>query len=145
MGKERTLLDIDELQELQVPALGSELIRQVILPELLGEDNSFVQYYLGKTLARKFPLHTIDEIIAFFNKAGFGTLELIKEKKNEYIFHLSGDIINQRFQYKETPLYRLEAGFLAEQLSHIDQRSYECWDEPKKKHGLIFFRIIISL
>ncbi|WP_102026843.1 YslB family protein [Salirhabdus sp. Marseille-P4669] len=145
MAKEYSINDNDKLKSLQLPSLGYEILRHISLPDLLGEDSSFIQYYMGKSLARRFPLSTIDEILAFFENAGFGNLECIKVKKGEYTFQLSSALITERFTYKENVTYRLEAGFLAEQLSQIHKETYECLDEAKKRQDCILFYCIPSI
>ncbi|MBB6452034.1 putative hydrocarbon binding protein [Salirhabdus euzebyi] len=144
MRKNDSLFTNDYIRQLHIPALGSELIRHISLPELLGEDAGFVQYYIGKNLARQYPLDSIDEIIQFFQEAGFGRLELTKEKNKEFIFSLSSSLISERFQYKENVYYRLEAGFIAEQLSHILQEAVECMDEAIKRKKIIQFQAVPS-
>lgn len=65
---------LEPLAELDVSAYGYELIREIVLPDILGPEHSSMMYWAGKRLARKFPLQSWEEIPAFFEKAGWGTL-----------------------------------------------------------------------
>ncbi|MRG88381.1 YslB family protein [Salinibacillus xinjiangensis] len=145
VGKEKTLLQNEEIKNIQIPAFGYELIKQLTLPEILGDDVNFVQYYLGKSLARKCPVNDMEELQSFFQQAGFGDLTLIKEKGKELVFQLQSPLITERFSYKEDVSYRLEAGFIAEQLSHIYQDAIECMDETNKRHKNVTFFAVTSL
>ncbi|WNF35976.1 YslB family protein [Bacillaceae bacterium IKA-2] len=101
----------------QIPLFGYELLRDDVLPELLGKEYQSILYWAGKTLARKYPLSSIEEIIAFFTKAGWGELLLIKEKNDEALFELTSPLFEQK-KILSTPL---EAGFLAQQIQYIKE------------------------
>ncbi|OIJ18319.1 hypothetical protein BKP45_12135 [Anaerobacillus alkalidiazotrophicus] len=111
--KERNLTEHTE--ELQIPLFGYELLREEVLPDLLGKDHNVILYWAGKSLARKYPLSSIDELIAFFDKAGWGNLVLVKEKKTEAMFELTSFLFDQKKSFSAP----LEAGFIAEQIQNI--------------------------
>lgn len=119
----------------QIPLFGHYLVRDVVLSELLGKNKENVLYWIGKSLARKYPLQSLDEVGDFFAKSGWGNLMLMKESKTEMTLELQS--IYQ--PYKINPGYELEAGFLAEQ--HQLQTGYvtEAAVTVKKK------RVIFSL
>ena len=52
-----------------------------MIPEILGEETPKILYWAGKKLARKYPLESISEIIDFFKQAGWGDLQIVKEKQ----------------------------------------------------------------
>ncbi|HET7579023.1 MAG TPA: YslB family protein [Bacillales bacterium] len=105
-----------------VPAFGYELLRNVLIPELLGNEQATILYWAGKNLARKYPLDTLDDIIDFFAYAGWGNLIAGKEEKNSMTFTLTADLISERLdQDKQTP-FTLEAGFLAQQIETMKNR-----------------------
>ncbi len=79
---------LEPLTELDVSAYGYELIREIVLPDILGPEHSSMMYWAGKRLARKFPLQSWEEIPAFFEKAGWGTLTNAGSKKQELEFEL---------------------------------------------------------
>ncbi|HHW37648.1 MAG TPA: YslB family protein [Bacillales bacterium] len=129
------------LTQLEVPAFGYELVRETLLKDILGKDYNSILYWSGKNLARKYPLGTIQEIIDFFETAGFGTLKVANENKNEMVFELTSDLIANRFARNCDYSYQLEAGFLAEQLQNIMGKEAETLEQQKKKLNTIIFTV----
>lgn len=102
------------------------LLRNDLLPELLGQEEQTILYWAGKHLAKKYPLSSIDEICNFFQKARWGTLSVAKEKTNTVVFEL--------IPPEPAPNhYKLEAGFLAEQLAMMTERVTETLEQVKRK------------
>ncbi|WLR50143.1 YslB family protein [Bacillus tianshenii] len=126
-------------EELQCPAFAYELMREVLLPDLLSEDYEEISYFAGKRLARKFPLETVQELNEFFETAGWGTLQLIKDKKITLTYELTSPLIEKRFNYDKAPSFHLEAGFLAEQIQQINGTLTESSVElkPRQKKAVI--------
>ena len=93
---------------------GTLLLRDALISELVGPDNNIL-YWLGKSLARKFNLKTLEDIMAFFLNANLGKLEQIRVKKDEHIFELSGPIVTKRKELSDAD-FLLEAGFLAQSI-----------------------------
>ncbi|MCT8137453.1 YslB family protein [Anaerobacillus sp. CMMVII] len=124
-GQKKTTT-IDETEH-QIPLFGYNLIREDVLPELLGKEHNIILYWAGKSLARKYPLNDITEIIAFFHRAGWGELTLTKEKKSELLFELTSNF----FENKKNIVRPLEAGFLAAQIENITGFITETNEEPK--------------
>ncbi|WP_232718628.1 YslB family protein [Bacillus sp. FJAT-45037] len=91
-----------------------DLIRNDVLKDILGSEHDSIMYWIGRSLARKYPLHTIEETIDFFRKANWGQLVLVKEKKQQRSFELRGSWMKQ----DDNRCYQLETGFLAEQIEH---------------------------
>lgn len=112
--EQTTSLDLENLNG-SVSLFGYELIRDGLLPNLLGKDTEDILYWAGKELARQYPLEDFSAIGLFFKKAGFGTLTLTKEKKHQRIYTLTGDIVKTRIEHTK-PSFSLETGFLAEQI-----------------------------
>lgn len=104
----RTLLETEQV----IPLFGQYLIKDILLKEVLGNEHETILYWLGKSLARKFRAGTVEEVVAFFNKAGWGQLSIEKEGKEEASFELVSPYHKQRIPH----CYQLEAGFLAEQI-----------------------------
>ena len=77
-------------------AFAYELLREELLPDLIGNDLDGILYWSGRNLARKYPLETIEEVIQFFEKAGWGTLSIIEHKRREMQFQLKGTLIAER-------------------------------------------------
>ncbi|WP_062047847.1 YslB family protein [Bacillus sp. JCM 19034] len=97
---------------------GYNLIRNDVLKDVLGKEHDQILYWIGKSLARKYPIATMEELPEFFLKANWGNLTLEKEKRNLYIYLLSGDWMGKT----DTRCYQLEAGFLAQQFEMWENR-----------------------
>jgi predicted hydrocarbon binding protein len=135
----------EELAQVQdsetVPAFGYELIRKVLIPELLGSDTPEILYWAGKKLARKFPLQSFTEIIDFFKRAGWGDLSIKSETKSEFELELSSNLITKRMKNQEPRYFQIEAGFLAEQIEIQKQVIAETFEHPRKKNGKVSFTV----
>jgi len=124
-----------------VPIFGYELIREVLIPEILGEDASEILYWAGKKLARIYPLENISEVILFFKDAGWGNLVVANESKKELDLELSSPIITKRMQDHTKPNFRLEAGFLAEQIQKQREVITEAFEHSKKRSSKVYFTV----
>lgn len=99
--------------------LGGELIlRDLLLPDLLGEETSNISYWAGRSLARKLPVKETD-LPALFQQLGFGELTPQTAKRQERHYQLAGTVVATRISALATPDFRLEAGFLAQSLQQI--------------------------
>ena len=107
---------------------GYEIIRDHVLSDILGKNETEILYWAGKSLARKFPLYTLDEAPDFFFEANFGELTLEKSGKDETVYLLKPVKTENR-------CFKLEAGFLAQQKQKLGGYLTEAYDEliPKKK------------
>lgn len=65
-------------------------------------------------------------------------LFLEKEMKDGYIFHLTND--SDLFNFKNRK-FRLEAGFIAEQIQVFKGFLTECYDEKKEKANVVQFTV----
>lgn len=117
----------------RIPIFGYELLRDILIPDLLGQDSPEISYWAGKHLARKFPLLSMDEIYSFFSEASWGELTLLDETKKEIKLQLSGAVLKRRFLTQPTPCFRLEAGFLAQQIQFKKKLVTEAHAELDKK------------
>lgn len=130
-----------QTEESQVPAFGYELIREVLLNDILGKDSNQILYWAGKQLARKFPLNGEQEVVAFFQNAGWGHLEIIKFSKTEMELSLTGEIISRRLDLYPDCHFQLEAGFLAEQFTLQKKFLSESTEEIKRRAKKVTFTI----
>ncbi|MFE4243374.1 YslB family protein [Peribacillus butanolivorans] len=130
-----------QTEESQVPAFGYELIREVLLIDILGKDSNQILYWAGKQLARKFPLNGEQEVVAFFQNAGWGHLEIIKFSKTEMELSLTGEIISRRLDLHPDCHFQLEAGFLAEQFTLQKKFLSESTEEIKRRAKKVTFTI----
>ncbi|WP_432358311.1 YslB family protein [Sporosarcina sp. UB5] len=125
---------------LEVPTqLGYEIIRDHVLPNILGKHEDEILYWSGKEVARKFPIFSVDELPDFFSEAGWGPLSSHKGKtaKDEAVFILHvGDMT-----LLENRSYQLEAGFIAEQFQKLNGFLTECYGEKIIKENHVRFRV----
>lgn len=121
-----------------VPAFGYDLLRDYLLPSILGKHENDILYWAGKDLARKFPCTDIQLIISFFEDAGWGKLSIEKELKDGYILHLTNDADLFHIQNRS---FRLEAGFIAQQIQSFNGFLTECFEEKKEKQHLVEFLV----
>lgn len=122
----------------QMPAFGYELLRDFTLSSILGKNESDILYWAGKEIARKYPCDTDVDVNSFFAEAGFGMLQLEKETKDGYIFSLVNDPAVFNFTKRN---FRLEAGFLAEQIQQQKGYLTECFEEKQEKDQTVIFTI----
>jgi predicted hydrocarbon binding protein len=142
LKKENTeLQEKKENESFQVPVFGYELVREVLLDDILGKDSPQVLYWAGKRMARRFPLTGKNEIISFFQSAGWGNLEVLKESKDEMEFLLTGDVVARRLDVNEQCHFQLEAGFLAEQFSLQNKLQAEAIEETKSRAKKVIFTV----
>lgn len=110
-------------------AFQNEFNREMLLPLLLGKDTDDLTYWLGKELARRFPLGTWADLQHFFVVVNWGNLSLSQQKKSETVLRLNGPLIDQRLAVKNNSGFNLEAGFLAQslqqQLGYLTEGAYE--------------------
>ncbi|MBO8177297.1 YslB family protein [Aeribacillus pallidus] len=121
--------EMKHIHEEQLPVFGYELIRDFVLPDLLGQEADGILYWAGKNIARKFPLTSIEEIVTFFEEAGWGQLSIIYEKKDELLFELSGSIVKRRLEINKENSFKIEAGFLAQQIQSQKKAIAETFEE----------------
>lgn len=125
-----------------IPVFGYELLREVLIPTILGKETSAILYWAGKDLARQYPLQTLDDTIDFFAKAGWGSLTVKTEGKNELEVELTSPVIKERLQKKNmATTFQLEAGFLAQQMEQLKNVVAECYEHPKKRAGKVLFTV----
>ncbi|ATH95467.1 YslB family protein [Bacillus glycinifermentans] len=129
--------NLAQLKELEVSAYAYELIREVVLPDMLGQDYADMMYWAGKNLARKFPLESWENIPAFFHDAGWGTLTMVHSKKQELEFELEGPLVSNRLKFQKEPCFQLEAGFIAEQIQQMNEHIAESYEQVKKRAGKV--------
>ena len=141
MNKQSARLDKDKLENIQMPAFGLELLREVLIPDILGQDYQHMLYWAGKGLARKYPVSSIEELSDFFQAAGWGQLTLLHNKKNEMEFELSGELISIRFSKSNEYTFQLEAGFIAEQLQMMNKHITETYEQLKKRANKVVFTV----
>lgn len=121
-----------------IPSFGYEILRDGVLRSILGKNEADVLYWAGKEVARKFPLFSLDEAPSFFTQAGWGELTFEKESNDAYIMMLAGDADILKFDERS---FRLEAGFLAEQVQKLKGCIAECHEEVNVKKQFVKFLV----
>jgi predicted hydrocarbon binding protein len=125
----------------EISLFAIELIREVLLPDILGKDTPEILYWAGKRLARKFPLHDLDEVFQFFVRAGWGILTTKTEKKDEMEFELESPLMVSRVKSKAEHFFQLEAGFLAQQIEIQKEVIAETFEHPVKHNKNVLFTV----
>ncbi|WP_404329473.1 YslB family protein [Mesobacillus maritimus] len=128
-------------QQPSVSLFGYELIRDDLISELLGKDEPEILYWAGKKLARKYPLYSIEEIIAFFHEADWGILSVKEEKRKELCLSLTGELVSNRLKKDKNSTFQLEAGFLAQQIEWQKKVVAEAFEHPNKRSNITQFTI----
>ncbi|MGD6816784.1 YslB family protein [Metabacillus sp. 84] len=141
MKTTRNQVEAEKYEELSVPAFGHEMLREILLPEILGQEYPSLLYWAGRKLARHFPLETAEELPRFFLQSGWGTLTLLHRKQGEMEFELTSDLILTRFQAQKEPSFQLEAGFLAEQVQTIGKHAAEAYEQVKRRSGKVILTV----
>lgn len=116
---------------------GYDILRDTVLPLLLGKHEDDILYWAGKEVARKFPIFSLEELPTFFQEAGWGLLTLEKESKDEAIYHLTHSALSEL----NGGSCQLEAGFIAEQYQKLNRCLTECFGEKIQKQAYIRFTV----
>lgn len=96
--------------------LANATLRDVIIPALLGSETDGILYWIGKDLAREYPVATTAELITLTRQLGFGDLTLKKHSATRQVYELAGPLVAERIALdKEKTSFTLEAGFLAQE------------------------------
>jgi len=137
----KNTLDIASLEDVSLNAFAYELLREEVLPDLIGKELDDILYWAGRNLARKYPLETIEEVIHFFEKASWGRLNIIEHKRREMHFQLTSPLITERQKQNRHSSYQLETGFVAEQIQKQRNVVAESYEEQKKRSDSITFLV----
>lgn len=116
---------------------GYDILRDHVLPSILGAHQGEILYWAGKEVARKFPVFSVEELPVFFKEAGWGILALEKTLKDEAFYIMTiGEELNIQDRF-----FQLEAGFLAEQHQKLNGLLTECYGEAQSKKGIVTFQV----
>lgn len=137
-------LSTSHLDQLQTTGAGYDILRYVSLPELLGEESNTILYFMGRSLARKLEINQLEDVYNIFNRLGWGQLELVKEKKNEWVFHLMDDTVALRLKSPLNTDFRLEAGFIAEAVQHVKGGNCECLEKVNERIFRVDFSAVFT-
>lgn len=133
--------NIEQLLTIPMNAFAYELIREELLPDIIGKELDRILYWAGKNLARKYTLETFDDIIVFFQQAGWGDLSIVEQNRREMQLQLTSPLITERYKNKQNTTYQLEAGFLAQQTQQQRQVITEAYEDQKKRAEKVLFTV----
>lgn len=129
------------LDDFSEATIGQDVLRYLCLPEFLGSEKDNLLYYIGKNLARKLELTSLEDVQIVFDKLKWGHLDLIKNKRKKITFHLMSDEVVQRLQASIPTDFRLEAGFLSEAIQKVTERPCEVSEKVQEKIYRIDFTV----
>lgn len=121
---------------------GQELLRDILIKDLLGTDDHSILYWAGKKIARRFPLKDALDVSLFFKQSGLGELSIISENKHEIKWILSGEIVKARLESSADADFMFEAGILAQIAQQQMGVIAEAEMNPKEeKNGKVTIRV----
>lgn len=132
------------LDEFDSETVGQDVLRYVSLPNILGHEKETLLYFIGRTLAREIEMNSLDDLIYLFQKFRWGNLELIKDKKDQMLFHLMADEVVKRLQSQFETEFRMEAGFIAEAVQRLTGRPTECTESINERLYRIQFKLFFT-
>ncbi|WP_242362984.1 DUF2507 domain-containing protein [Limosilactobacillus antri] len=92
-------------------------LRDVILPAILGKETDELLYWIGKDLARQYPVASRGELVTLTHQLGLGDLTLEKHSSTSQLWRLGGPIVAGRIKKDdEETTFGLECGFLAQEI-----------------------------
>lgn len=92
-------------------------LRDVIIPSILGKETDEMLYWIGKDLARQYPVASPNELVTLTHQLGLGDLSLQKKTNTSQVWRLGGPIVGGRIKKDdEETSFGLECGFLAEEI-----------------------------
>lgn len=92
-------------------------LRDVIIPSILGKETDEMLYWIGKDLARQYPVASPNELVTLTHQLGLGDLSLQKKTNTSQVWRLGGPIVAGRIKKDdEETSFGLECGFLAEEI-----------------------------
>lgn len=113
-------------------------MRDVLLPLILGQETDGILYWIGKDLARQFPVATPGDLSLLTHQLGLGDLRLTSSHNTTMTWELSGPVIAERLALqKEATSFTLEAGFLAKQVEFQTSKVTEATVLEKKKDTVV--------
>lgn len=113
------------------------VLRDLVIPNILGDDTSAILYWAGRNLANKFNLPDPHTLNTFCQQMHWGTLELTRQGRYKETYILSGPDVQTRLQLDPNAEFQLETGFIAQ--TRQLQLNYPCEAscEHKNDHIII--------
>lgn len=137
-------LPLTILDEFSHHTLSYDVLRYISLPSFLGEEKDTLLYFIGRNLARKFEIETMDDLYTLFKRLNWGNLEKVKQRRNSLTFHLMADEVAKRMLSSLPVDFRLESGFIAEAIEMITRRQCECTEKVNERLYRVQFKLIFT-
>lgn len=141
---DKNLISLSTLDEFNSETIGQDILRYISLPSFLGHEKDTLLYFIGRTLARRIHMESLEDVIYLFKKFRWGNLELIKNKQNHMILHLMSDDVVKRMQASIDVDFRLEAGFIAEAMQNITGRPAECLETINERLFRVEYKLYFT-
>lgn len=103
----------------------NQLYRDFLLPTILGADTSEILYWAGKKACKQYALSSFADLQDFCQHAQLGQLELLKQKRHNATYELTGQTVTDRINSQQLE-FGLEAGMLAQVVSQEVGQVAEC-------------------
>jgi len=138
---EEKLIPLSHFDELPESTVGHDVLRYVSMPSFLGQEKDSILYFIGRNLARQINIEKLEDLYFLFDKFRWGSLELVKDRRRTLTFHLMSDDVAARMVSPFQVDYRIEAGFIAEAIETITQRSCECIESINERLYRVQFKV----
>lgn len=138
------LIPLSHFDELPENSAGHDVLRYVSMPTFLGKEKETIFYFIGRHLARQIEIKKMEDLFYLFDTFNWGSLEIVKERRNTITLHLMSDHIASRMTSPFEIDFRLEAGFIAEAIEKITNRSCECVESVNKRLYRAQFKITFT-
>ncbi|WP_125570786.1 DUF2507 domain-containing protein [Lacticaseibacillus songhuajiangensis] len=129
--------------ELETPYFGQQMLRDVLIPNLLGAKTSGIMYFAGRDLAPRVPV-TDEQIPDLFAKLGLGTLTLNKNKVKLRTYTLSGEVVATRIKNFPEADFQFEAGLIAQLVQQVLGMTTEAASNVDKRGGSVELTLSID-
>ncbi|WP_155286426.1 DUF2507 domain-containing protein [Lacticaseibacillus zhaodongensis] len=129
--------------EESTPYFGQMMLRDVMIPQLLGQNTSGIMYFAGRDLAVKLPVGD-ERIPELFAALGLGTLQIGKIKTKLRNYTLSGTPVTTRIKNFKDADFQFEAGLLAQLIQQVLGMTTEAASKVDRHAGTVDFIVSID-
>ena len=129
--------------ELATTYFGQMILRDELLPSLLGPRLDRIMYFSGRDLGIHFPAKD-DEIGKVFTDLGLGNLANSKMKVRERTYTLDGPVVAERLSKHPDADFQFEAGLLAQMVQQVLGMSAEAHSEVQARSNRVSITVAID-
>ena len=116
---------------------GYEILRDHVLPSILGTHEDEILYWAGKEVAENSQFSALMNFLYSFRKPVGVHFISKRRRKDEAFYSLKNDFGTNN----QNRSCQLEAGFIAEQYQKLNGLLTECYGESNAKDGLVHFQV----